>query len=74
MAQKKKYRLDLIETLRSLNPGQSVKFIIAGSGIETTYGSLVTAKCNYKLPITIVKTNNGLEAIVTRKDDDTDDN
>ena len=65
MATNKIYTLDLLATLRGLKPGQSVKFIIAGKGQETTYGSLHAAKSEHKLPIKIAKIDNGLRAMVT---------
>jgi hypothetical protein len=69
MATLKRYGLNLLATLRGLKPGQSVTFCIAGKGIETTYGSLHTAKATHQLPITIAKSDDGLTATVTRHDD-----
>lgn len=66
MATLKKYTLDLLGTLKGLKSGQSVTFVIAGRGMETTYGSLQTLKSQHQLPITITKVNDGLRAIVTR--------
>lgn len=65
MATLKKYNLDLLGTLKGLKPGQSVKFVIAGRGMETTYGSLHAAKSEHKLPLTIAKSDDGLTATVT---------
>ena len=65
MATQKKYTLDLLGTLKGLKRGQSVTFVIAGRGMETTYGSLHTAKTQNRLPITIVKSAAGLTATVT---------
>ena len=66
MATNKKYKLDVLETLRGLKVGQSVKFRIAGADMETTYNSIHSTKYNHKLPITIAKSDDGLTAIVTR--------
>lgn len=68
MATQKKYRLDLLETLKGLHPGESVVFTIAGEGSETTYSSLHSTKRNYKLPITIVMSDDHMTATVTRNE------
>lgn len=65
MATLKKYTLNLLGTLKGLKPGQSVTFVIAGKGMETTYGSLHVAKTQHKLPITIARSEDGLTATVT---------
>ena len=70
MATQKKYRLDLLETLRSLEVGQSVTFRIAGVGMETTYNALHSTKYAHQLPITIAKSDDGLTATVTRNECD----
>lgn len=73
VTENKKYKLDVLATLRELEYGQQVTFCIAGEGMETTYNSLHTTKCNHQLPITIVKSDDGLTATVTKDEYDNTD-
>lgn len=65
MATRKKYKLDLLGSLRSLKPGQSVTFVIAGNGQETTKGAVYATKYMHQLPVQIIITDNGTKAVVT---------
>lgn len=60
-------KTDVTATLRNLQIGQSVTFWIAGAYAETTYSYLLVVKSRYKLPIKIATINNGLQAVVTRE-------
>lgn len=65
MATRKKYKLDLLGSLRNLKPGQSVTFVIAGKGQETTKGAVYATKYMHQLPVQIIITDNGTKAVVT---------
>jgi hypothetical protein len=65
MATRKKYKLDLLGSLRGLKPGQSVTFVIAGKGQETTKGAVYATKYMHQLPVQIIITDNGTKAVVT---------
>ena len=65
MATRKKYKLDLLGSLKALKPGQSVTFIVAGRGQETTKGAVYATKYIHQLPVQITMTDNGTKAVVT---------
>ena len=65
----KKYTLNLLGTLQSLAPGESVTLIIAGRGQETTKGALFATKYTHRLPVSIAVCDNGTKAVVTRYDE-----
>ena len=64
MATKKK-KLDVVGTLRALKPGDTITFVIAGAGVETTYNSLRAIKSKYQLKVSVLSIDNGLRAQVT---------
>jgi hypothetical protein len=51
-----------------LQVGQSVTFCIAGAYAETSYSYLQVWKSRNKAPLKIVTINNGLQAVVTREE------
>lgn len=65
MATLKKYKLDLLGSIKALKPGQSVTFVVAGRGQETTKGAVYATKYIHQLPVQIRITDNGTKAIVT---------
>lgn len=65
MATTKKYKLDLLGSLKGLKAGQSVTFVIAGKGQETTKGAVYATKYMHQLPVQITITDNGTKAVVT---------
>lgn len=68
MANQKIKKTDVVATLRNLSAGHSVTFWIAGAHAETTYNYLLVVKSRNKLPIKIATINNGLQAVVTREE------
>lgn len=60
-------KTDVTATLRNLQVGQSVTFWIAGAYAETSYSYLQVWKSRNKAPLKIVTINNGLQAVVTRE-------
>ena len=66
MPTKKKYRLDITATLKSLKPGQQVSFCVAGNGMEVSLDTLRSIKSRGQLPIEIALYDNATKAKVTR--------
>lgn len=64
MATKKK-KLDVVGTLRALKPGDTITFVVAGAGAETTYNSLRAIKAKHQLNVSVLSIDNGLRAQVT---------
>ena len=60
-------KTDVAATLRNLPVGQSVTFWIAGAYSETTLNYLQVWKSRNKAPLKIATINNGLQAVVTRE-------
>ena len=60
-------KTDVAATLRNLPVGQSVTFWIAGAYSETTLNYLQVWKSRNKAPLKIGTINNGLQAVVTRE-------
>ena len=59
-------KVDVLNTLRNLEPGATLVFRIAGAGAETSLNYLQVVKSRYQLPIEIKSVDNGLRAVVTK--------
>lgn len=69
---KKIYKLEVAKTLATIKPGESLTFVVAGAGRESTLQSLRTSNASYDLHLNVRSTNDGLRAVVTNDNTDTD--
>ena len=61
----KKYKLDVLGTLQSLGPGDTVTFVVAGPGREVSYQTLYSAKAEKGLKLEIRLVDESTRAVVT---------